>query len=120
MGPKTESDPTQLAAEAQTEAAEIKEEIKEAEAEATEARKEGDTERADRLEAEVKGLRGDLGKVIEKLDTLVGRPFHPAPEADPVPPAAPAAEEAKPEGAATEETTPTGRRMSKRFFGDRA
>jgi hypothetical protein len=128
MAPKTETDPQQLAAEAQTEAEEVKADIAETKADIAEtkediaeAKEAGDSGRVARLEEQLKAQDAKLDTVIAQLGKIADRPFHPAPELAPEPaapaagtpetPAAPAAED-KP-------AKPKGRRASRAFFGSR-
>lgn len=110
-----------LVEEAKTEAGEIQAEITETKQEAADARKEGDDARADRLEERITALDTKLDKVVQGLEGLAARPFHPAPEIDP-----PTQVEVPPQtGEQSPDTPPEdapkpGRTMSKRFFGARA
>lgn len=75
------SDETQLTKEAETEATEIKEDIKETKEEAEAARAAGDTAAAERLDGRVTAMETKLDGIADTLKTLAERPFHPAPEA---------------------------------------
>ena len=123
---QTEESGPQLAAEARTEAAEIKADIKETRAEAAEAREDGDTARAAQLEKRLDSLETDLKSVLSQLTTLVQRPFHPAPEErTDTTSAAGTATDDKGTAATSaagdgQPAKPRGRRPSRAFFGSRA
>lgn len=118
--PATPPADPKLVEEAKTEAGEIEAEIKETKEEAAEARKEGDDARADRLEERITSMETKLDKVVQGLEGLAARPFHPAPEIDPPEqtPVPPQSGEQTPD--TPPEDKPKGRTMSRGFFGARA
>jgi hypothetical protein len=115
----------------QTEAAELRQDVKEAKQEAQQARKDGDDERAERLEQSIAATNGRLDKIETLLEEIKGRPFHPAP-GDGAPAAAeggaaeggaaPAAEGGAAPAAAEDGAGQTGKRKKRRahfMFGER-
>jgi hypothetical protein len=121
MAPKTETDPQQLAAEAQTEAEEVKADIAETKEDIAEAKEAGDSGRVARLEEQLKAQDAKLDTVIAQLGKIADRPFHPAPELAPEPaaPAAPETPAAEAPAAEDKPVKPKGRRASRAFFGSR-
>lgn len=128
MTTKPAGNEEQLAAQAETEASEIRADIEETRQEAAEAREDGDTATAAKLEKRLDGLETDLKSVLGQLQKLVERPFHPAPEerTDTSSDAAPDGQGRTGDGAAEKDAAPEtpakprGRRPSRRFFGTRA
>ena len=104
----------------QTEAQELKDDLKETKGELQQAKADGDTDRVAKLEASMDETKKTLGEIQASLKQLVERPFAPAPGDTEQTPAAPAGDEQQPKETEQSSEQPPEKPKKKHWlYGDR-